>query len=64
MRVEGRPSKPELSTWLGTGTFYLAPTVCGLVAAAAANAFGTAVATNQWQPMLEELKRLISLFGG
>jgi len=26
MRVDSRPSKPELSTWLGIGTFYLAPT--------------------------------------
>src|SRR5665213_2663971 len=26
MRVSSRPSKPELSTWLETGTFYLAPT--------------------------------------
>jgi hypothetical protein len=26
MRVVNRPSKPELSTWLGVGTFYLAPT--------------------------------------
>src|SRR5580765_1294686 len=26
MWVPTRPSKPELSTWLGTGTFYLAPT--------------------------------------
>jgi hypothetical protein len=27
MRVSNRPSKPELSTWLETGTFYLAPTI-------------------------------------
>jgi hypothetical protein len=27
MRVAPQPSKPELSTWLGVGTFYLAPTV-------------------------------------
>ena len=27
MGVEPRPSKPELSTWLGIGTFYLAPTL-------------------------------------
>jgi hypothetical protein len=26
MRVAPQPSKPELSTWLGVGTFYLAPT--------------------------------------
>src|SRR5262252_7663063 len=26
MEVERRSSKPELSTWLGIGTFYLAPT--------------------------------------
>src|SRR5262245_50454743 len=26
MRVRTRPLKPELSTWLGIGTFYLAPT--------------------------------------
>jgi predicted Fe-S protein YdhL (DUF1289 family) len=26
MRVHTGPSKPELSTWLGIGTFYLAPT--------------------------------------
>jgi hypothetical protein len=26
MRVSYRPSKEELSTWLGVGTFYLAPT--------------------------------------
>ncbi len=26
MRVSNRPSKPELSTWPGIGTFYLAPT--------------------------------------
>src|SRR3984893_1059169 len=26
MRVSSWPSKPELSTWLETGTFYLAPT--------------------------------------
>ena len=26
MRVASRPPKPELSTWLGIGTFYLAPT--------------------------------------
>jgi hypothetical protein len=26
MRVAPLPSKPELSTWLGVGTFYLAPT--------------------------------------
>jgi hypothetical protein len=26
MRVYSRPSKPELSTWLAVGTFYLAPT--------------------------------------
>ena len=26
MKVSNRPSKPELPTWLGTGTFYLAPT--------------------------------------
>jgi hypothetical protein len=28
MRVSSRPSKPELSTWLGTGTSYLAATRC------------------------------------
>jgi ligand-binding SRPBCC domain-containing protein len=27
MRVASLPSKPELSTWLGVGTFYLAPTI-------------------------------------
>src|SRR5260370_15818130 len=27
MRVAPLPSKPELSTWLGVGTFYLAPTI-------------------------------------
>ena len=27
MRVSDGPSKPELSTWLETGTFYLAPTL-------------------------------------
>src|SRR5947209_1607052 len=26
-RLLNRPSEPELSTWMGTGTFYLAPTV-------------------------------------
>src|SRR5215471_6832820 len=26
MRASNRSSKPELSTWLGRGTFYLAPT--------------------------------------
>src|SRR5215469_3814848 len=29
MEVESWPSKPELSTWLGIGTFYLAPTLNG-----------------------------------
>jgi hypothetical protein len=29
MRVAPQPSKPELSTWLGVGTFYLAPTHSG-----------------------------------
>src|ERR1700681_2567509 len=29
MRVSAEPSKPELSTWLETGTFYLAPTLVG-----------------------------------
>jgi hypothetical protein len=27
MRVLSQPSKPELSTWLGVGTFYFGPTV-------------------------------------
>jgi hypothetical protein len=27
MRAASQPSKPERSTWLGIGTFYLAPTV-------------------------------------
>src|SRR5215471_18560237 len=30
MGADCQPSKPELSTWPGIGTFYLAPTLCGV----------------------------------